>query len=244
MELSLAALLVAAGIVLCGAIVRAITGFGASLIWVGGLTLLMPADEAVPIVLLLEVAVSAQLFPACRAHVDWKSLRPLLAGAMLGAPIGIMALAQLDRDTMGLIVAIVVLAASVALVSGWSAKGAPSRPATLSTGVASGVMNGATAAGGPPVIIFFLATPSGMATSRASLIAYFGLTDIVGSILLAISGLLDGRVALRALVLAVPMLIGAAIGQWAYSRVDPERVRPLAFALLFTLGIVGFVRAF
>ncbi len=43
----------------------------------------------------------------------------------------------------------------------------------------SGIRNGATTIGGPPVILYYLATPARVVVSRASLIAYFLVTDLL-----------------------------------------------------------------
>ena len=48
----------------------------------------------------------------------------------------------------------------------------PGRAATVATGALSGLLNGAFGIGGPPVILFFFASPAWVAVGRASVIAY------------------------------------------------------------------------
>lgn len=69
MDLTVAEFAIATSIVFVGAMVRGFTGFGASLIWISGLTFLMDPDEAVPVIFCLEVLVS----PSCFRPVAMRS---------------------------------------------------------------------------------------------------------------------------------------------------------------------------
>jgi hypothetical protein len=232
---------VACGVILAGALVRGFTGFGASLIWISGLTFLMDPDEAVPIIFCLEVIVSAQLLPACRKDVGWGSLRYLIAGVVVGMPVGAAVLLAVQPEPMRVFVAVVVLVSVVMLATGRKLPLGSGRPGTIGTGVASGLLNGSAASGGPPVIVFFMGSTDGMAVSRASLIAFFGITDIIGIVIVAVTGLLDGTALLRVLVLAPVMMIGAAIGARGFGFAKEETVRRAALILLAALAVVMIV---
>lgn len=238
MDLGGDALAVACGVVLVGAIVRGFTGFGASLIWVSGLSFVMDPDEAVPIIFCLEVIVSAQLLPGCRHEVEWATLRHLLVGVIVGMPLGAVVLLGVEPEPMRVVVAFVVLASVLALASGRSLPLGTGRPGVVGTGVVSGVLNGAAAAGGPPVIVHFMGSGGRMAVSRASLIAFFGVTDIIGIVVVAFTGLLDGTALLRVAVFAPVMLVGAAIGARGFGFADEATVRRVAMVLLAVLAIV------
>ncbi|HKK31139.1 MAG TPA: sulfite exporter TauE/SafE family protein, partial [Alphaproteobacteria bacterium] len=61
-----------AAVVGVGSFIRGYTGFGSSMIYVVGLTFAMPASEAVPVVLMLEIAATVRLLPAVWNQVDWR----------------------------------------------------------------------------------------------------------------------------------------------------------------------------
>ena len=105
----------------------------------------------------------------------------------------------------------------------------------------SGVLNGLTSAGGPPVVVFFLGSPAGMAAGRASLIAYFLFLDTLGIAVVAIAGLLDPTALVRFGAFTPAMLVGAAIGARWFGRVDPERARFVGIGVLVALAVVGLV---
>ncbi|GJM38773.1 MAG: membrane protein [Acidimicrobiales bacterium] len=242
MDLAGGAFVVACGVVLFGAVVRGFTGFGASLIWISGLSFVMDPDEAVPIIFCLEVIVSAQLLPACRHDVEWPTLRHLVVGVIVGMPIGAVVLIVFEPEPMRVVVAGVVLLSVVALATGRSLPLGTGRGGIVGTGVVSGVLNGAAAAGGPPVIVHFMGSRGGMVVSRASLIAFFGITDIIGIAIVAATGLLDGAALVRAAALAPIMLVGAAIGARGFGSADEQTVRRSALVVLTVLGILMLVR--
>jgi uncharacterized membrane protein YfcA len=60
--------------ILLAGIIRGYSGFGFSMTAVVSLSLVMPPPEAVPMILLLEVAASLWLLPRVWRQIDWKSL--------------------------------------------------------------------------------------------------------------------------------------------------------------------------
>jgi len=71
------------------AIIRGFSGFGFSALTVTSLSLILPPAEVVPTAFLLEIAASIHMLPLVWRQVDWKILRWLVLGAVLGTPFGI-----------------------------------------------------------------------------------------------------------------------------------------------------------
>lgn len=241
MDLSGEAFALALLVVFGGAAVRGFTGFGASLIWVSGLALLMNPDEAVPIIFCLEVVASAHLIRDCRDEVMWQPVRWLIAGAAIGMPVGVALLLAIDPEPMKLVISVAVLISAAVLASGWRSSRDLNRAETTAVGIGAGVLNGLTSAGGPPVIVFFLGSPAGMRAGRASLIAYFLFLDAMAIIVVLAAGLLDATALLRFVACTPVMLLGAAVGARGFGRVDPERARLVGIGVLVALAIVGIV---
>ena len=146
--------------VFAGAFVRGYSGFGSSLIWAASLTLVLPPAAVVPVILMLEVAVSLHLLPRVWREVAWRSLWRLLIGAWVAMPVGLYALANLPTAAMQAAVSAVVLVAAILLWRGYSLQRTPGTAATIATGALSGLLNGSTAVGGPPVVLFYFASPA------------------------------------------------------------------------------------
>ena len=156
-------------------------------------------------------------------------------------PVGVAALLAIDPEPMKLVISIAVLVSAVVLASGWRSKRELGIVGTSTVGVGAGVLNGLTSAGGPPVIVFFLGSPAGMAAGRASLIAYFLFLDALAIVIVLAAGLLDGTALVRVAAFTPVMLVGAAIGARGFGKVDPERARFVGIGVLVALALVGIV---
>src|SRR5262249_1576492 len=119
----------------------------------------------------------------------------------------------------------------------------PGWPGLSGTGLVSGVLNGALGIGGPPVVILFFSTPTGAATGRASMIAYFLFTDLLGLGWQWHEGLLNRQVFSRALLYAPALIVGIFVGSRMFARIDPARFRLWVLRLLMALAVVSGGRA-
>lgn len=223
-------------------IVRGLSGFGSSLIGVGALSTVLPPAQVVPTYLGLELATSLNLLPSVWRHVNWRALQWVIAGALLATPAGLWLLARLDPDSMRLVVSACLLAIASFMLSGLARRVAPlATPGpvgALLVGAASGVLNGAAGIGGPPAIVFFFAT-SIVAVGRATVIAFFLLTNTYVLLLAGGVGML-AEVGWPLIVVASPFAaVGIWIGKHWYARLDDAALRRLVWCLLAAIGAFG-----
>jgi uncharacterized membrane protein YfcA len=228
----------ASGLVFLAAIVRGYSGFGFSLLAITALSLIYPPAEVIPAIFLLEIAASLHLLPSIWREVHWRSLLPLMAGALLGTPLGVHALANVPERPMTLALALFVLAATLLLWRGFSLRRMPNVPATLAAGAATGLANGAFGMGGPPVILFYFASPAGHSAGRASLIAYFLFTDAIGLGFLAREGLVTRQAGLLALAFLPALVLGVWLGARSFRTADPARFRRIVLIVLAMLAVI------
>lgn len=229
--------------VFVGGFARGYTGFGSSMIWVTSLTLVMPPASVVPIILMLEVLASIHLLPRVWSTVEWRTVWPLTVAAWVATPLGVWVLARTSPAAMQVAISAVVVAASVLLWWGHALSRKPGPVATIATGVVSGILTGATSAGGPPVVLFYLSSPAVIGVQRASLIAYFLGSDAVGVGVAAFAGLITVDSLLRVALFLPAMLVGTALGGRHFLGASPETARRVALALLLALGLAGLIRA-
>lgn len=228
--------LLAALFVFLAAIVRGYSGFGFSLLAITSLSLIYEPARIIPSIFLLEIAASLHLLPGLWRDIHWRSLLPLLAGAAIGTPLGVALLASIPAPPMKVALACFVLAAAVLLWRGFTLKTMPNRPATLAIGTAAGAANGAFGIGGPPVILFYFASPAGGTVSRASLVAYFLLTDMIGFAFLAREGLVVKGSWLLAGIVLPALIAGVWLGARSFKSADPARFRKWVLAILAVLA--------
>ena len=236
-------LALASGFIFLAAIVRGYSGFGFSLLSITALSLILPPSQVIPAIFLLEVAASLHLLPSIWKDVHWGSLSFLMLGALIGTPVGVYALANVPQAQMTLALACFVLLATYLLWRGFSLTTMPSRPATLAVGTATGLAHGAFGMGGPPVVLFYFASPAGHAAGRASLIAYFLFTDVVGLAFLGREGLVTKDAGLLALSFMPALVAGIWLGSRSFKSADPQRFRKIVLVILACLAVLTAVKA-
>lgn len=233
-------------IALLAFVVRGVSGFGSSMVGIGGLSLLLPPQQVVPAFLALELLTTAHLLPGVWRQIDWQSLRWVIGGCLLATPLGLTVLAGLDAGAMRLLVSLCLLGIAVLMLSGVAARITPKQTpgplGALAVGAVSGALNGAVGISGPPAIVFYFATTAA-ATSRATLIAYFLCTDVWALALAGGAGLLTSA-AWPLIVVALPFsLAGIWLGQRLYLQLDEAQLRRLVWWLLAGLGAAGLANA-
>ena len=230
-------------VIFIAAVVRGYSGFGFSALIVTSLTLVLPPAAVVPIALLLEIAASLGVLRQVWSDIAWRNIAWLLAGAALGMPAGFALLAALSADTMRVVISALVLLACLLLWRGARFGSRPAAPTVLGTGLVSGVANGTAAVGGLPVVLFFLSTAAGMATSRATIIVYLMAGDIYGTGVAWISGLVTQEVLLRTALFCLPLFLGVWLGNRHFLATSPESFRRFTLILLVFLATAGLLRA-
>lgn len=231
-----------ASTVLAAGVIRGYSGFGFSMITVVVLSLILPPSQIVPVILVLEVAASAWLLPPVWRHIHWTSLSWLSLGVLVGTPLGIYLLASVPPREMRITIGIVVLLLGAFMWRGFTLLKMPNRLQTSLAGVASGVLNGGTSMGGPPIILFYLSGPAGAAVSRASMIAFFLGTDIFAFGVAMAHGLTTSQTWLLVAIALVPLWAGIWLGSRFFEPEKTETYRRRTIALLMVLAMVALGR--
>jgi uncharacterized protein len=225
-------------IVFLAAIVRGYSGFGFSLLAITALSLIYAPAIIIPSVFLLEIAASIHLLPGLWRDIHWRSLIPLVVGTGIGTPIGLMFLTSIPAAPMQIALGLFVLTVTCLLWIGFALKTMPGNAASTAAGLAAGVANGAFGIGGPPVILFYFASPAGNIVGRATLVTYFLLTDAIGLAFLSRENLVTSDVLLRTLTFLPALLAGVWLGARSFKNADPIVFRKWVLAILAVLAII------
>lgn len=229
--------------ILLAAIVRGFSGFGFSLLSITAISLILPVAQIVPSIFLLEVAASLNLIPGIWKEIDWKSLRWLMLGYVIGLPIGTYALIAAPEDPAQILLGILVIATAIMMLRGFRLERTPGPTASTGTGAASGILNGAFGIGGPPVVLFYLSTPGAVAIGRASIIFFFLFTDLLGVAYFATQGLVTQQSFVQFVFWMPTLLIGVWIGAHGFRRVDQATFRRWVLLMLIALALLGIAKA-
>ena len=107
---------------------------------------------------------------------------------------------------------------------------------TSVTGVLSGLMNGAFAIPGPPVVVYAMAVISEPAAARAFLMAFFFASNILAFFMFSVAGMVTAT-PLVLLLLAIPLgVLGDQLGSGFFHRFGGAAYRPIALVVALVLG--------
>jgi uncharacterized protein len=232
---------------LLGALVQSATGFGFALVLSPALFAVLDPYEAVTTMLLLGPPLNLLvLADSGRGSAQWRVLAPMLAAAIPGLALGVVALELLSKSTLQ-----VLVGAAVVCVAGWQMRrrgisGSRRRPPDTVrgagvAGVLSGVLTTSISVSGPPVVIWLEELGLRPAEFRASLAASFLFMNIAGGIAVVIAG---GTGSVRLDVLApllVLVLVGHALGLLAFRRIPGSAFSLVALALVMCAGVASLV---
>jgi uncharacterized membrane protein YfcA len=215
-------------------------GFGAGLISVGGLALLLPELRDV-VVLLLLVNLPAELWVVwtSRRDIVWRGVLVLFTGIAVGIPVGTWLLRwgkpEILLMALGLLlvaVGIVFLIVPTTRRRTWPAWVAPP------VGVLSGLLTGLFGTGGPPLVLYYQLGGAGKAAFRGHLMAIFLLMTTVRVPSYAAFGLITPTRLWSALLVLPAVLAGALIGNRIHLQLGEETFRRLVSGALVVIGLL------
>ncbi|MEZ4448251.1 MAG: sulfite exporter TauE/SafE family protein [Nannocystaceae bacterium] len=239
MELELVLL---AAIVALANTVEAVTGFGASIVALTLGALLRPVPELIPILIPLNLGLSAAIVLRGRRVIDRPLLlRTIVPHAGLGLVAG-FALFVGVGDEPALVLAyggfVVVLAVSRLWALLREGEGAAATSSTRSPLwlVAGGVMQGLFTAGGPLVILYTSAALPDKTAFRATMSGLWLILNLALVVGFTIHGDLDAATLRETATMVPSLLVGLVLGEWLHHRVSPRGFRGLVFGLLLIAG--------
>lgn len=241
-------LLLTAVVVLVGALVQGMSGFGFGLVTMSLLPLFLPVDHAVPMVAAWGLALNLYLNWRLRKHISLRRAGPMMLGGLLGIPVGVLFLKGADpRLIKGALGAVIVLFCLHSLLSSRvphiDEGGRKAQGLGVVAGAAGGVLGGAFNTGGPPVILYVAAMGWAKDAATSTIQVYFLLTTtltIAGHVSV---GLMTPERLWQVLPLYPVVGLGSWLGTRIYDRVPQARFRQIVLVLLLVLGANFLVRS-
>jgi uncharacterized membrane protein YfcA len=232
---------------LAAALLQATNGFGFAVLAVPFFLLLAPPDEAIQIIIMLSLAMSAVVVPGVRDAIEPALLTRLTIGSLLGLPLGLVAFAHADP--------LIVRAAAGATIAVFAAMLAinryrqrPSRLALtpgrdIAAGTVAGVATALVGMSGPPVLIYLMLARTPARTVRATLLTFFALIYAATLATHIVFVGVPGTAWLTAASLAPFAWLGGLIGLRFGNRLGENAAAALAIAVLAVAGLYTLAAA-
>jgi uncharacterized membrane protein YfcA len=239
LDLTTTAFAAAVGAALLAGTVRGFSGFGSALILSPSLSALYGPATAVPVALLLELALAVPFVPPALRLADRARVGVLCVAAAVTVPLGAWILTVTDAAALRWAISALVIVAVAILGFGWRHHGRPRIAATAATGALSGLLGGSTGLSGPPVIFYELSGTAPIRRVRANFMVFFAWIDVVALVAFAVTGTLAGLPLLLSATLVLPYLAAAAAGARAFGLASETFYRRLALAVLVCVAVVS-----
>lgn len=219
-----------------GATVQGTIGFGAALVAVPVLSLVVP--EAIPVVVIVWAApLVVAMAVRERQGVDWPGVGWITLGRLPGTVVGVWVVSSVASDTLSVLAGFAVL---LAVFTSLVATAVPlTRTTRAATGFASGVMGTATSIGGPPVALLYQRHQGPVLRSTLAVTFVAGISiSLIG---LASAGAIEAWHVLLALALLPGQALGLAASRPVSRYVDARWLRPavIVFVTVTAASAIG-----
>lgn len=213
---------------------EALYGFGGGLVAIPLLSLFLGVRDAVILTLFFQLLFGLLIL---RVHheVDWKSIKPVLPGLVLGTFLGTVSLSFFPDSILRFILGgliLLYLLKEIRLRSFTISNPARIWIASL-FGFFSGWLQGAIGSGGPPLVVYLSELRLEKTAFRASIIAFLFAANILRVVFSGSLGLFNQHV----LTAAIPVLPFFLLALWAgqhYHPAIPEKYyRSAIYVVLF-----------
>jgi uncharacterized membrane protein YfcA len=230
--------------VFVAAYVQGLIGFGSGMISITLLALLWEVQDVVAITAAFSIVMCFYLAWRLRSHISLHEIWPMMLGASVGIPIGVIALTSLDpRFIKGSLGAFLVLYSTWSLWARASSGEKISRFWALPAGFFGGILSGAFNTGGPPVVLYGTERQWSPNSFRGNVQGMFAPCSVLTLSLLSYKGVVNAESLAWNFKLLPFLIAGMALGDRRATGVDDAHFRRMLLFCLLGIGLV-FLRSF
>jgi uncharacterized membrane protein YfcA len=242
-EIGLLQLMFIWAVVIFASLLRSFTGFGFALTAVPVFSLLLSPTDAVVLSAALTLCSNLLGVRTYWGVVPLRPMLPLVVMAVIGTVLGTLLLSIISPQQFQIWAGAAVIVACLVLMSYKPSTYRVSPLMTKITGLISGLMNGALAIPGPPMIIYAMLTEPEPERSRALLITFFLVSAAVALVSFGVAGFISEQ-SFWYLLLAFPaMILGDKLGFYLFQRFGGRLYRRIAITALLAIGVTISLRA-
>ena len=221
---------------------QSLSGFGFALVAMAFLPAVIGIHQATPLVALVMATIEIFLLAHYRKALKMAAIWPIIASSIVGIPLGIYFLSQIDKKiTMTILGAIIVVYSLYALVEGFTNLIRMPELKHVAwaylSGFLAGILGGAYNTSGPPVIIYGHSKGWPAAQFKSNLQGFFVVSSLI--IVLGHAWNHNFSPAIWGYFLwSIPaMIVGILSGTRLDKTIKPEIFRRVVLVLLVFMGI-------
>jgi uncharacterized membrane protein YfcA len=238
-DISLNAALAICAIAFVSGTARGFSGFGAALIFMPLASSMATPRLVAALLLIIDFVAAAPLLPNAWKQADRKATAVMVAGALIGVPIGTYLLSRLEPVTTRWIISAFVFALLALLISGWRYRGKDHAAISVGIGGLSGFCSGLAQTGGPPIVGYWLGRPLASTIARANILLFFGASDFFSVVSYLSAGLITVDAVKLAFVVGPVYGVGVWFGASLFGRASETLFRTTCYALIAAAVVIG-----
>jgi uncharacterized protein len=238
-DISLNAAMAICAVAFVSGTARGFSGFGSALIFMPLASSIADPRLVAALLLIIDFIAAAPLLPGAWQKADRKATAVMVAGALIGVPIGTYFLSRLEPVTTRWIISAFVFALLVLLLSGWRYRGKDHAAVSVGIGGLSGFCSGLAQTGGPPIVGYWLGRPLPSVIARANILLFFGASDFFSAVSYAAAGLITMDAIRFAVVVGPVYGIGVWFGASLFGKASETVFRAICYALIAAAVIFG-----
>lgn len=235
-------LFVVTTVFLSGAL-RGFVGFGASLVIVIVLSIVVGPPAAVAIAGLSGLGPGLQLLPTAMRHAERAFVLPFCLMAFLIAPIGTWVLVVTDPAIMKMLISVFVLVMVWMLYLDWKPAAVEGPTMLITVGAVAGFVQGSAGMGGPPAVAVALARTAPPVRQRANVIGATIALSVSGLLPLWYNGVFTWQIVFFSVIATPFYVLGTWLGSYLFGRHGHRFFRNAALLALAVVGVITFVLA-
>jgi uncharacterized membrane protein YfcA len=225
------------GAIFLSVFTHSLTGFGGTLVAMALLPGLLDIRAATPLAAMVAFSTEILLLQRYRRATNWRAILPVVIAGFIGIPLGVWALKGVDEKIIFTILGLVI--AGYALYALFEFKLPELRHALWGyvAGLVAGILGGAYATTGPPVVIYASCRRWPPAEFKGNLQVFFLLTDLLVVLNHAVAGNLTPLVWSHYLWALLALFLGIISGVWLDRYIPPAIFRKLILIFLVVMGV-------
>lgn len=224
---------------LVAGLARGFSGFGAALIFMPIASAFISAQIAAQLLLLVDIFTTAPMIPGALRYADRREVALMVAGSLIGVPLGTWALAVLNPLAVRWMIIAMIVPMLALLMSGWRYPGWATAPVTTFIGCISGFFNGMAQVGGPPLVLYWLRDAGKIVTMRASIILLFAISSVITAASYFAGGLFSRAILGLVVAIGPAYGIGLWLGSHMFGLASETAFRRICYALIAMAALVS-----
>lgn len=219
-------------ILLIAAIVKSFSGFGFGILSIPFLLFFLPPSAAIPLILGLNLPIEFLLLMSMKPNIDTKHISPLIAGGVLGVPIGVWLITSSDQSTLNTIISATILLIAILMITNVLPRLSSSLPARSVMGFIAGMLHGFSSLAGTFIAAYLDGTGEKKALFRADMVVFTTILNIIAVLLFILLGFATIDLAMIALIMLPIVLLGTFIGNGLAKHVSQKQFHMLIMSIV------------